>query len=137
MAYDATSQALSAAALAQSAAAQEEAHAAHVEACRATLQTYRAENATVDQMHAYAACVEVVYPTPMQLSPVEMIGLKAALVWVIAAAVWGAICPDRIGFYNDDIQDRILGFVVGAFGGAISGAVVLGLAYAVEWIIGG
>lgn len=83
-----TSIAIATAANTQAMIAQQQAdHAAKV-ACEAMMPTYTHQGATVELMHAYADCVNRVYPNPM--SHDSLIALKIAVALLFVGMIVGA-----------------------------------------------
>lgn len=103
-----TSIAIATAANTQAMIAQQQAdHAAKV-ACEAMMPAYTHQGATVELMHAYADCVNKVYPNPM--SHDSLIALKIAVALLFIGMIVGA-WYDR-NDYDGPLMGAAKGFVI-------------------------
>lgn len=104
---------------------------AHDEACKVTIQTYEAHTATVEQMRDYASCVNRLHPSEMTGG--EVIALKIIIVLVLTGAVIGCIKPP-FAHGQPDLEDRVMGFVVGAIATACGLLVIGPICAAIEFL---
>jgi hypothetical protein len=122
-----TSAAFAGVAAANAAIAAEEARRAQIAACQAQMPVFNAQTASVEQMHDYADCVNLLYP--QELSSGETVFVKILIVGAFLAVLGGAVYG-HLKRNSDDLIDNLwIGALVGAmiYGG---GVLVLWLAIA-------
>lgn len=94
---------------AQNATLQAQEHKAKTVACKSLVSGFDSKTATVEQSQDYARCINHLYPS--ELSSVEAVMLKVAIVFCLACAAFGAR-----HFWKRDDEDwfsALMGFFIG------------------------
>lgn len=124
---------VAAAAAAQSAIAAAHARAPRITACSAAVKGYAHDAATMQQRQEYAACIEMLYPQPME--PAETAWMKVAVALLLIGGIAGAIRGWRNAFYGEWIAMSLLGCMVGVTAMVCAAGVVAGFWFGVKFLL--
>jgi hypothetical protein len=96
---------------------------AKVNSCHVLMRGYVNDGSTVQSIQAYSACVDLIYPKPVE--PKVITGFDMFVYLVFAAVVFvSSVRGFRTGFMGEDVPAGLVGGIVGFIGGAAVGGLV-------------
>lgn len=120
---------------AQVAVANVEAQESARKACMAYARGYENDRATVTEMREYAACIDKLYPEPLEQG--DVMAWKIIVALLIASMVIGVVHAfrDRNNYYQGLIESTFMGAIIGLCHGLIVLLLLAGLYYGVRFLI--
>lgn len=119
----------SAAAVAIASSASVNASIARKNSCKAIINDFNSDTATIEQSQTYAECVNYLYPKSLELSEVDIIGLKISFLCSLIVGVVFFIKT------NDSFTEKFFHFLFGVTIMPIVIAIFYFIFLGLKWVI--